>query len=264
MALPADSLFYLQLFTANPVHTAMKRTSLCILTALLFCSTAPAMAQPLRFYLGPTFGVTTPGLRSDERSSEAMSPDFVHEERTPVVSPLLGLSTGFNLFNRVGLDAGLHYSYTGYRYSYEFASATHQTHYDERMTLHKLSIPVTLGYGVGIGRARLRLGAGIAYTWYFDGRFRSEETIEREGSAPEHIREKIDLVKNSAGYSPVYPRQIHPRLSLSFAPVKRLIIGLAGTLGYDVTLPQEGTEATLNRSEFSTHALDATVTWSLR
>lgn len=242
----------------------MNRLKFFSLPVFLLCIAAQATAQPLRFYFGPTVGVTTPGLRSREGGTAVTAPEYIREKRTPVVSPLLGLSTGFNLFNRLGIDAGVHYSYTGYRYSYDFTSETLLEHYDERMTLHKLSIPVTLGYRVGLGKARLRLGAGLAYTWYFDGRFRSKESTQHDGGAIQYAEEVVDLVNDESGYSPVYPRQVHPRLSFSFAPTKRLIIGLAATLGYDVTLPQQGMEADLNRSKFSTHALDATMTWSLR
>lgn len=223
-----------------------------------------ATAQPLRFYIGPTLGVTTPGLRTQATERGTAVQDYIREKRTPIASPLAGLSMGFNVFNRIGIDAGVHYSYTGYRYSYDFAGGGLSNHYDEKMTLHKVSVPVTVGYAIGLGRARMRVGAGIAYTYYFAGKFKSEESTSREGSATQFAGQAIDLISNREGYSLVYPRQIHPRMSLSIAPTKRVIIGLAGTLGYDVKLPQEGTEGEINRGDFATHALDFSVTYSLR
>lgn len=234
------------------------------LAATLLLSAPAVIAQPLRFYIGPTLGVTTPGLRSQVTERGTTVQDYLRERRTPIVSPILGLSMGFNVLNRVGIDAGVHYSYTGYRYSYDFADGGLSTQYDEKMTLHKVSVPVTLGYAIGLGRARMRIGAGIAYTYYFAGKFTSEESTNRDGGATQFVKQAIDLISNRDGYSLVYPKQIHPRMSLSFAPTKRFIIGLAGTLGYGVTLPREGTEGEINRGYFATHALDATVTYSLR
>jgi hypothetical protein len=240
----------------------MNRSALIL--AALFLSAATAVAQPLRFYIGPTLGVTTPGLRSQVSESGTPMQNYYQEKRTPIVSPLVGLSMGFNVLNRLGIDAGVHYSHTGYRYSYDFSGSGLSNHYDEKMTLHKVSVPVTVGYAIGLGRARMRIGAGIAYTYYFAGKFKSEESTSREGSAAQYAEQVVDLISNREGYSLVYPKQIHPRMSLSIAPTQRIIIGLAGTLGYNVTLPQEGTEGEINRSDFSTHALDFSVTYSLR
>lgn len=236
----------------------------CCLSLSLLLFASGSTAQPLRFYIGPTMGVTTPGLRSHVSEAGTTVQDYRREKRTSIVSPLIGISAGFNLLNRVGIDAGLHYSHTGYRYSYDFAGTGLSNHYDEKLTLHKVSVPVTLGYAIGLGRARMRLGAGIAYTYYFAGKFKSEESSVREGGASQFAEQAIDLIDNRDGYSLVYPKQIHPRMSLSIAPTQRVIIGLAGTLGYSVTLPQEGTEGEINRSDFATHALDFSVTYSLR
>lgn len=234
------------------------------LIATIALSTLAATAQPLRLYIGPTVGVTTPGLRSQKDEGGANALDYYNEKRTPIVSPLLGISAGFNILNRLGVDAGVHYSYTGYRYSYDLTNDSLSSHYDEKMTLHKVSVPLTVGYAFGISRARIRVGAGIAYTYYFAGKFTSEESTTRSGQVVQIVEQGVDLFSNGDGYSLAYPRQIHPRMSLTVAPIKKLIITLAGTLGYDVTLPKNGASADLNRSDFAAHALDFTVTYSLR
>jgi len=223
-----------------------------------------AAAQPLRFYIGPLVGVTTSGLRGTESEMSTPLYTYVQERRTPVVSPVLGLGTGFTLFNRIGVDAAVQYSYTGYRYSYNGGGAGLETQYDERMTLHRVAVPVTVGYAPGFARARLRIGIGAAYTYFFAGNFSSEGSSTRTGEAAQFFDHSVAVFRGNDRWKPVQPRQLQPRLSLSIAPTRKIIIGLAGNLGRHIDIEEDGTDARANRSSFVSNSLDFSLLYSLR
>ena len=241
-------------------------------TCVLLSAPMALSAEKATFQGGLTLGVTTPGpMRWLDRRLIAPYPDPT-ERNSSLASPLAGVDGRLTLWDHLAIDIGLHGSETGYRHEHSSLAGQSTTfHYQERMRLRRLALPLTVGYSFRLGRMGIRAGVGYSLTYFLSGLYQTETRVN--GGLVSMIN-SVDLFADDDNYRvglpsswKVYPRwQAQFRAKLDVQTSARWMFGFAASSGHPMNIysiePRSGGPA--NYVYFASDAYELTVTYMIR